>query len=527
MDWKKWGMSILSGLLLVVCFPRPDWEGAAWCALVPLLFVVEGSTPRAAFGYGFLSGVVRFAGVLYWLVQTMALYGNLPVSISTLIYLLLVITCGLFDAVFAMGVARLRKEGMNMVLFTPCLWVSLEWIRSVFMTGFPWASLGYSQYLFHPLIQIADITGMYGVSFLVVMGNAVIAEVLISKWGTEPRRLPVLEISVTLILLAVSLGYGFWRIQAVEEKMSMCTTPLQVGLIQGNIRQDEKWTGEYQQKTIDIYQELSRQAASGGAEIIVWPETAAPFFFELERDKKYADQIRDLAGELELPFCFGSLAYEVAEHGRFDFLNRAYLLSPEGSLLGKYDKIHLVPFGEYVPYQFVFGFVHKMVQAAGNFYPGENFSLLTFPRNGEEVKIGSLICYELIFPDLSRKFIKKGANLLVTITNDAWFGRTSAPYQHFSMGVFRSIENRVWLVRAANTGISGVIDPLGRIRSTTEIFTRKFLVESVCPGSFKTFYTFYGDVFLWGCVGISLLGIGAVVRKWISERKSKKVKSEK
>jgi apolipoprotein N-acyltransferase len=274
--------------------------------------------------------------------------------------------------------------------------------------------------------------------------------------------------------------------------------PLKIGLVQGNIDQSVKWDESFQKETLQIYERLSFKVAEQKPDLIIWPETATPFFFQDATE--YRSLILDIPKKTHAFLLFGTPSYKTLK-GKVNHYNSAYLASPSGELVGKYDKIHLVPFGEYIPMQDLLFFIGSLGEGIGDFKSGKEIFNFALPHG----KFGVLICFEIIFPDLSRRFVKKGANFLVTLTNDAWFGRTSAPYQHFSMAAFRAVENRVFVARAANTGITGFIDPRGKILKEGEIFTEEAMSETVRLSSRKTFYTLFGDVFAWVCSGFSIL----------------------
>jgi apolipoprotein N-acyltransferase len=278
---------------------------------------------------------------------------------------------------------------------------------------------------------------------------------------------------------------------------------LKIGLVQANIDQSIKWDGSFQKETLNIYERLSFRVAEGKPDLIIWPETATPFFFQDE--KAYQPMILDLPKKTNAFLLFGSPSYKI-EKGKVNHFNSALMVSPSGELVGKYDKIHLVPYGEYVPLGEIIS-LGSLGEGIGNFKPGKQIFNFSLPQG----KFGVVICFEIIFPDLCRKFVKEGADFLVTLTNDAWFGRTSAPYQHLSMATFRAIENRVFVVRAANTGITGFIDPKGEIVKQGGIFTEETMIGTIHLSKQKTFYTVYGDVFAWICSGLSLLLLGYAV----------------
>jgi apolipoprotein N-acyltransferase len=296
------------------------------------------------------------------------------------------------------------------------------------------------------------------------------------------------------ILLTV-IFYGNFRIEKITAADNN-SIHLQVSLIQGNIDQAHKWDPAYTNETLATYQSLTVKAAQDHSDLIVWPETAVPCYFSPEH--WYEPFFLSLAKKVNAPILFGSLAYEARSHPEeYKYFNSAFLVSPEDKKVSQYDKVHLVPFGEYVPLKSFLPFVEKLVVGVGDFSPGKNFTLFGIPM----ARFGVLICYEIIFPDLSRHYCKSGANFLVTITNDAWFGRSSAPYQHFSMAVFRAVENRTAVVRAANSGISGIIEPTGYIQRQTPLFERTYCKGKIPVNSSSTFYSRYGDV------GVALCGI--------------------
>lgn len=282
-----------------------------------------------------------------------------------------------------------------------------------------------------------------------------------------------------------------------------------VSLIQGNIDQNIKWRPAFQEETIRIYKTLTLQAAPAGKGLIVWPETATPFFFQDQDDMhREVAFLPKLSGNWLL---FGSPSYQ-RDGAHLAFLNSAFLLSPDGGITGRYDKVHLVPYGEYVPLRRFFPFISKLVEGIGDFRSGSGYEPLIMPGI-EPRKLGIMICYEGILPEAGRTYRQRGAGLLVNITNDAWFGNTSAPYQHLSMTVFRSVENRLYLVRAANTGISAIIDPTGRILARTALFEKATLPGSVRFMNINTFYSTCGDVFVYGCILGLILIFAISIRK--------------
>lgn len=471
----------LSGLLLALAFPSADLESFAWFALVPLFLVME----KRPYWSGFTAGAVFFAVVLYWLNITMTTYGRMPPVISFAVYLLLVLYLSLFWAAVTWAASRMRnKLDYPLPLTLPVLWTALEFLRSFLFTGFPWAALGYSQYDKLLLIQSADLLGVYGISFLLVLCNATLAQVVVYFISRETQSFPRKAVASALVLLLLNWGYGYtW----LKSNPDLRDATINVALAQGNIDQSDKWNSAYKTKTINIYKRLSLDAAEAKeANLVIWPESATPFYFQEE--SLLAKEVRNTARETGAYLLFGSPVVEQVA-GRHKYLNSAFLLSPSGESLGRSDKIHLVPFGEYVPMKTLFPFIDKLVAGVGDFSPGTGN-----PLTMNNHKIGVMVCFEGIFPELARNYVRKGSDLLVNITNDAWFGRSSAPYQHMSMTRFRAIENRIWVARVANTGISAFVAPSGRMQGETSLFKEAVTVARVGLGAGNSLYTSFGDV---------------------------------
>ncbi len=540
--WRRRLIAAASGATLALAFPAADLNPLAWIALVPLLWVSLGRGPGAAFRTAWFGGVVFFVATLYWLVLTIGTYTNLSPLVSVGPLLLLCGFLGLWFSTFAAGCEMAERRGIELTWIAPALWVVLEWVRNYFLGGFPWVSLGYSQYRTTYLIQFAELTGVHGVSALVVLVNVVVYRAF-RDWqdGQAPRTRPLLAVTALLVVL---VGGGFWRVRALDAAPP--AGQITVGFIQGNVPQDEKWEPAYQLATIDRYDELTRQAAAAGARLVVWPETAAPFFFQ--DDTELRDRIVDIARRYRVWLVVGSPGYgflpradtsadgvayaadnrddggsaggDAADAGgavgadddegqagdlpgddgeassRMVLYNRVYLVSPDGDASQHYDKMKLVPFGEYVPLARVFFFVHKVVEGVGEFQSG----LAPVVFRAGDAHFGTLICYEGIFPGLTRRFVAGGADFLVNITNDAWFGRTSAPYQHLAMTTVRAIENRVPVVRVANTGFSAMVDAAGRVRWRSGLFDTEWRVDTVEWTGTRTLYTRVGDVFVYLCL---------------------------
>jgi apolipoprotein N-acyltransferase len=473
--------SALSGLLLACSFPLPDYHLLAWLGLIPLIMVM----PKRPFKSGFVAGVVFFAVTLYWLNIVMTTYGHLPALLSFLLYLLLAAYLAFYWAIATWAACRLKEfRGYSFALTLPVFWVALEFLREFLLTGFPWATLGYSQHDWLPMVQSADLFGVYGLSYLIVLCNAALAECYLLKNRGPSQGRPGKALAVAIVLLLGNYAYGAWCLQQDPDSRA---ESLAVAVVQGNIPQELKWRPESQINTVQTYRDLSLRSEQDGAkDLIVWPEAAMPFYFQ--DGGPLADSVTELAAEAKTALLFGSPAYR-RDSGGLRYLNSAFLLSPTAEVQGRSDKIHLVPFGEYVPLGKFLPFVNKLVAGIGDYSPGEINPLPIGAHN-----LGVLICYEVVFPELAREYVRQGSDLLVNITNDAWFGKSSAPWQHLAMARFRAIENRVWVARAANTGISAFIAPSGKVVKQTSLFETAFLSANVGLGARPKLYSHMGDL---------------------------------
>jgi apolipoprotein N-acyltransferase len=499
-------LALLSGLILFLSFPKYGNGIMVWAALIPLFFALKDVSPFEGFKIGLLAGFVAYVGIIYWIAYVVVQYGYLPMYIGISAMLLLAAYLSLYTACFASGIVFLQRKGIPFFLSAPLLWTVLEYVRSHLFTGFPWENLAYSQYEYTGIIQISDITGIYGVTFLIVLTNVVLYDLITVSYR---RRVLFAEAVTAGMLITGILAYGHFRCEGIGELIESAPH-FDVTLIQGNIDQNVKWNPLYQSQTVDIYRSLSLQSFPSESGLIVWPETAVPFYFQ--RRSPLQDAVIDIAKKSGSAILFGSPSY--VEESAIYYMNSAYLLQSDGTTGGRYDKVHLVPYGEYVPLRRYFPFLGKLVAGVGDFRPGKGFEPLILGSK----RIGVLICYEGIFPETARKYKQEKTDFLINITNDAWFGRTSAPYQHLSMTVFRAIENRLYLARCANTGISAIVDPRGTILSRTGIFERTSLRGQVYIIDASTFYATYGDVFIYGCVIILLILIYISINKRRSER---------
>lgn len=483
---SRWLLALLSGALLTLSFPGSGDQGwAAFAALVPLLAAIEGAGWRRAGVLGFGAGVVFWVATIPWIVATMVRYGDLPWPLAVLVLAVLAGYLALYPAAFCALLSRVPVNGgARFVVAASSLWVALEFLRTYLLTGFPWNLLGYSQYRNVPLIQVATVTGVYGVSFVVVAVNAALWGLLA---GDRGGKRPLAAVAAAAGAVALTIASA-WLPPSASDRPT-----LDVALVQGSIEQGVKWDPAYQDSTLAVYRTLTVDAARRGPKLIVWPETSLPFVFDDDRRRA---AVQDLARETGAYLLVGALGR--APHGP---LNSAFLIAPDGEVVGRYDKRHLVPFGEYVPLKRLLPFVEILGGGAiGEFRSGGQAAI--FPT--AIGRLGVVICYEAIFPAEVRDFFLGGADVLVNITNDAWFGRSAAPVQHLAMAAFRAVENRAYLVRAANTGISAIVAPDGRIVQASGLFTREVVSGTIAPRIGLSVYTRYGDVFAWATVAAAL-----------------------
>jgi apolipoprotein N-acyltransferase len=476
----------LSGVLLTLSFPPGKFSFVAWFALVPLLKGIQSASPSDAFKLGLVSGLAHYLTLIYWIIVVLEHYGKLHFLVALFSLLLLSLYLSLY-----LGLFSILASGIVNSRLTPFLlagyWVALEYVKTHFITGFPWCLLGYSQYEHLYLIQAADLFGVYGISFLIVLLNGFVLRIITRP---PPRMGAVLkwEVPMALLLVGGAWIYGHYRISGIETD-SAGGRPAKAAIIQANIDQSIKWDQAYQEKTLQTYFQLTRSALDFRPELIVWPETSVPFFFQ--EQSKLSPGIFSLAEESGAVLLFGSPAYR-RDRGAVHYYNRAYMIAPKSRQVLYYDKIHLVPFGEYVPFKKYLPFIHRLVEAAGDFASGAKSEAL----KAGDLSVGVLICFEAIFPELAGALARDGATILVNITNDAWFGRTSAPYQHLSMAVFRAVETHRPIIRAANTGFSAFITPTGVIQSKSDLFAEAVLKGSITAGNSPlTVYSSFGDIF--------------------------------
>ncbi len=489
----RYAASVLSGLLLFACFPNVNWTPLVWVAGLPLLMaVVFEKRWLHGFWLGYAAGAVFLSGSCYWFVTVMQGYGNLNPVVAFGVLVLFVLVFSTFYGVFGLFETAVARRSISAALFlSPFLWVAMELARTYLVTGFPWNLLGYAV---RPvgLQQVASVTAVYGLSFVAASTSALAAWVLL-----QPGRRAWAALAVWVVLLVA----GDWLLQPPppqpEPNVALLVQP-DIPLGESAMDTWVPWTNPAPlESLVEDSVEAARESGATPAvpPLLVWPETSAPFLYG--RDPIFRGAIESMAKQAHAYVISGTVTF--AGQGNSRPQNAAVLLAPDGQLLLHYVKIHLVPFGEYVPWWAFPGKVGKVTAEVGDFVPGKSVQVARTP----EGVIGIFICYEAIFPQLVRKFAARGAGVLVNISDDGWYGDSSAPFQHFEIARFRAIENGRFVLRGTNNGITAIIDPYGRVRKEIPRNQQGILTGHFRYLSRKTFYTEYGDVFAWSCVAVA------------------------
>jgi apolipoprotein N-acyltransferase len=466
----------ISGILLWLSFPPASLFPLAWIALIPFLVFVTEQRSRWSLFLGHLAfSFIYFGGILYWIPKVLVVYGELSWSLAVPVFLLMLALMSVFLLPFTLLTEWASRRSTRIgLLCAPGFWLLTELLRNyVLVNGFPWASLGYSQFPYSWIIQISDVGGVHLLSFLIVLGNSVL---LVTLRHQETRAAWGM-----LFLFGMANLYGAYRVHLWEPE---ATYRIKAGLVQGNI----KLAGDREYYARMYFEELPRlakQAADGGAQWILLPEAQNPYVFE--QDFYFKNFWQSQASSLGAYILFNSPSFDEVEEGVY--YNSAYQLDPSGQVGYQYDKVHLVPFGEYLPFADWLTFARPLVKEVSSFHPGRGLELGAIG----EISFGTLICYEAIFPEISRDFVHLGAEILVNLTNDAWFGPTAAPAQHLQMAAFRAVENRRTLLRAANSGYSAVISTKGEVQQMTSLYSKDVVVADVEGNQSKTPFWFIGN----------------------------------
>ncbi len=510
-----WTKAVLAGLLalssavfLNLAMPGVTGMSGWWplllICLCPLLLTAE-LRPAQAMTAGFVFGLAAYSGQLYWILIVLGRYGGLPLGLSIPALLLLAAYMALYSGLFCLLLAWLFKGSEDnpqsgstaflRIWAPPLIWTGLDALRGVLFTGFPWMDLGYGLFRQPQLLLPADLGGHHLLTFCLVLINAIFALFLTAAWQRRPLwrgAMPSLA-SACCLLLGLSV-YSFLRASGTEKEIA--TAPkAHIGFVQGNIEQDAKWDEAMKVGTVDRYLRLSAQLASQGASMVVWPETALPFY---PQDDPLAGKVATFAGDAAgARVLTGAPFYRIEDTQDGQVIhnfNGALIIGPpgpQGKVEVVYSKQHLVPFGEYIPLKKLLFFLEPVAASIGDFTAGSAKG----PLYSDRLRVGVLICYESIFPAIARDTTALDANMLVNITNDAWYGHSSAPVQSLAMAVLRAVENRRALVRSANTGISAFVDPLGRISGETAIFTEVAGAEHIPLMQSETVFTRMGHYF--------------------------------
>ena len=506
----RWTPPLVSGALLALAFPcHPNhplaflYHGSwAFVALIPLLTSLPGGTFKSGFQHGWLTGFVFNLASLYWVAHTQ---GGGPAVVGGTF--LMAAYLGLFIALFA-GVQNLLQGlwGRRATAAVPLLWTAQEYLLSLGELGFPWLLLGHSQAVFPTLIQYATVTGVYGVSCWIALLNVLI---FFALTGAQSR----LRLAASaLLLLSLALPWLHGR-ALIPPPTSNAAATIRVGLIQPNLSRHEKWGSGGLERSFAVLEKLSRQAAEQMPALLVWPETALPCYLRLRPNCR--NQVEKLVTELQIPLLTGASDYD---HIRGEPYNAAFFFRPHEPELQSYAKMHLVPFGERTPFRDSIPLVRNIDWKVltgdlgpAEFAPGTRRTIFAHPQ----ARFATLICFESVFPDLVRKSVDAGAQLLVNITNDSWFGQTAGPYQHAQLSILRAIENRLAMARCATSGISLFIDPFGRTFQATDIFTAAMRVHELPIGQDHTFYPRHGDIFaqLTLLGALTLTGLGFLLSR--------------
>ena len=505
--WKNhipsWLLLVLSGILMTVSFPPFNLYGVVWIALVPFFAMMKDERNLwKGFLSGFFLGFIHVLTTMYWVSVSIYTYGSIPALGTAALTLGLILILSLYWGGFGLILTILNGRGS--IWLMPFFLIFIEFFKRILFTGFPWNLLGTALPPYLTISQIVDITGIYGLSFLICFVNLFIFRSFIRYFKGE--FFPLFREGLTVLLVLASVyGYGLMRTAGMQKRIKKWKE-LQVCLIQPDINQALKWTQPWIKKGLEKYLRMSETALKGfHPDLMVWPESAVTFYFNEEPG--LTEEIRVLTRQNRFDLILGATSY-TREEEKMIYHNCAFVMSKTGKLLDEYDKVHLVPFGEYIPLRKWLPFAKNIVGTEEDFTPGTQLN----PLKTSCGLVGATICFEGIFPSLSRKLVQRGAILLTNLTNDAWFGKSSGPYQHLRISAYRAVENRIYFIRATGTGISAIIDPLGHtiaaIPLQTEGIIRGIVRKREGP---ETLYTRYGNIFLYFCVifsGLILTGMG-------------------
>jgi apolipoprotein N-acyltransferase len=521
---SAWGLVVVSAVLQVVIFPLPGLYWLAWIAVAPLLIALLRAHPAGAlhvdakvrlaqatlfegFLLAYACGILWCAGTCYWVYDTMHRYGGLPAPAALMVLLLFCLYIGLYHGLFGLLIAAIARGSERRALMAaPFVWVAVELARTR-ITGFPWELLGYAQTDNFVLTRFATLAGVYGLSWEIVLVNSAFAAAfLVAK---ERKRL--LFVSAMAAAGILQAGRFVAPPAAAADRSAL--------LVQQNIPIEADWTREYFDQTLRELTTISAkearpQANTNKVDLIVWPESPAPFY---ANDPAFRKVVGTMARHSNTWVVSGSIGIDPAGMSgeqKSKVFNSAMLVNPEGDPAGRYDKVHLVPFGEYLPFPGLFSFAGGLTKEVGEFTHGASRA----PLDAGSTKLGVFICYESIFPDEVRKFARDGAQVLVNISNDGWYGDSGAWKQHLQQTRMRAIENGRWLLSATNTGLTAAIDPSGQVVAESPRRERTALVAPYALISGTKFYTRHGDWFAFTC---AIISVGALLARFLFPRRAK------
>jgi apolipoprotein N-acyltransferase len=484
----------LSAILFSAGFPPSPLGFVAYFSLVPLLMALENKSPGPAFGIGYLFGLISNTLLLFWVG-----WATVGGTIAALVLLCL------YTAFLCWFYSFIQRKWQQLAIFCfPFLWVAMEYARSLTEMSFPWLNLAYTQTYYLKLIQYASLWGNYAVSFWILLLNLLVYLLLRRRTGWKTATI------LFALLLILPYIYGTWAMSGkIDGKQ------IKIAMLQGNMEPEIKWDQDLLDYNIQTYIDMSKAAARENVDLIIWPETAAPCY--LAGEEVYLEKVQRTCDQLNVPLLVGTNDYRVAADGNIQYFNSAFLFTPHGSHPAVYNKIHLVPFSEKLPYDEFLGITKRIQLGQSDFSSGKEYTVFQIPQG----KFAVLICFESVYPALVRRFVDQGINFLVNITNDGWFGKTPGPFQHARIAVFRAIENRMAIARCANTGISMFVDPYGRVTQPTRLYTRDMVIGSIplkesagAGWNAETFYARYGDWFAQACLLLAfVVTLAAVVGK--------------
>lgn len=505
-----WLAPIVSGILAAISFPPFQKGFIAWFALTPLLVTLRRKTMLRAAGSAWLFGWTFAAAAFFWV--------NSITSVNLISFLLMVMVLSFYFPAFGLFYAFLNRAiGPWMILGAPAIWVVIEYARSnLLFLALPWNLLGHSQYSFVAAIQIADIAGVYGVSFLVVMVNEVLSripdalqlqkhKIFDHDYTLNTARIWKSQVAIAALVLAAALAYGFFSLKA-----SKATDHIRIGLVQNGVRARHVAQRSEQESILDTFQTLTRKAAREGPELIIWPASSLPAPITVSRFVR--DSVTKLAKETQAYLVVGSATFEKfkpLKQGERPYSNSEFVVSPDGRIDGPYNKVILLPFDEYLPLQGLVEWPVWITPLRQGFLPGDTLKLFEVGP----AKFGTPICWENMFPDFFRKFVKRGANLMISVTNEGFMEHSRAQYQSLAINVFRAVENRISVIRASSVGVSAVIDPKGNIldrvhdEARHDLFVSGFIVRDVPLFNSSSLYTHYGDVFAYLMIGVVMVSL--------------------